>query len=59
MDNSIYQNLVIEIGRVFEGAPPWVHEYLVPIITILGIIFSFSWIISLVFAFVRNIIKGR
>lgn len=59
MDNSIYQKLVIEIGRVFEGAPPWVEEYLLPIVTIIAILALFSWIISLVFAFVKNIIKGR
>lgn len=59
MDNSIYQKLIIEIGRVFEGAPPWVDEYLVPIITIIGIIALFSWILSLVFSFVKNIIRGR
>lgn len=59
MDNSIYQKLFIEIGRIFVGAPPWVEEYLVPIIVIISIIALFSWIISLVFAFVKNIIKGR
>lgn len=58
MNNSIYQNLVLEIGRVFIGAPPWVEEYLLPILTILSIIFLFSWVISLVFAFVKNLIKG-
>lgn len=59
MENSLYQNLVLEIGRIFEGAPDWAGEYLVPIITILAILFLFSWILSLVFAFVKNIIKGR
>lgn len=59
MDSSIYQKLIIEIGRIFDGAPPWVNEYLVPIITIIAIIALFSWIISLVFSFVKNIIKGR
>lgn len=56
---SIYQNLVLEIGKVFEGAPPWAQEYLVPIITIIGITFSFSWIISLVFGFVKKIVRGK
>lgn len=59
MDSSIYQKLIIEIGKVFIGAPLWVEEYLLPIVTIIVIIALFSWIISLVFAFVKNIIKGR
>lgn len=59
MDNSIYQKLIIEIGKIFVGAPPWVEEYLLPIITIVAILALFSWIICLVFSFVKNIIKGR
>lgn len=59
MDSSIYQKLIIEIGRIFVGAPPWVEEYLLPIITIISILVLFSWILSLVFSFVKNIIKGR
>lgn len=59
MDHSIYQKLIIEIGKVFVGSPPWVEEYLLPILTIIVILALFSWIVSLVFSFVKNIIKGR
>lgn len=56
---SIYQNLVLEIGRVFTGAPPWCEEYIIPIISIISICLLFFWIISLAFGFVKKIVRGK
>lgn len=56
---SIYQNLVLEIGKVFTGAPPWCEEYIIPIISIISICLLFFWVISLVFGFVKKIIRGK
>lgn len=59
METSIYFTLVNEIGRIFTGAPTWVYDYVIPILSIGIILFLFLWVIGLIFAFVKNLIRGK